>query len=441
MIDYSHDEYFLEDIHQFPEAVIKPENTQKVSEIIKLCAQENIPLTPRGSATGLCGGSVPVIGGLSLSFENMTRIEEVDPSNLTVTVESGVKLMDFYPAVEKAGLFFPPHPGDESATFGGMIATNAGGARAVKYGVIRNFIKGIEAVLATGEIINIGGKYIKSSSGYNLLNLLIGSEGTLAVITKAIISLLPPPGAIYTLIAPYENLHDAINTVPALIKGRILPMAVEFVEKEVITLSESHLNKKWPCQQGNAFLIIIIDASSEDEAMILAEKVSKVCTKNRALDLFVADSREKQENILKIRSHIYDSIKKHMLELLDISVPRSEIARFVDETHKLEKEHDIWIPTYGHAADGNVHHHIMKARWQDGEWKETAGWKEKYPAVRKKLHELGKQYNGAVSGEHGIGMVKKEYLEMFLGKKQVRLMKEIKKVFDTSGILNPGKIF
>ncbi len=441
MIDYSHDEYSLEDIVHFPDVVVKPTDTEGVSKIVKLCNENKISITPRGGATGLCGGSVPIYGGVVLSLENMKKIIEIDTDNLTATVESGVMLMDFYPAVEEKGLFFPPHPGDESATIGGVIATNAGGARAVKYGVVRDFVKGIEVVLADGSVVNIGGKFVKNSSGYSLLHLMIGSEGTLGIVTKATISLLAPPEAIYTLVIPYDDIHSAIKTVPEILKNKILPMAVEFVEIEPIEITEKFMNKKWPYSEGKAHLMVIVDGSTEEEVMILAERISKIALNNGALDVTVADAKSKQETILEIRSNIYEAIKKYLIEILDITVPRAYIGKYVDDVHKVEEEFDTWLPTYGHAGDGNVHTHIMKARWEDGEWKEIDGWQEKYSKIRDRVHEIGKKYQGTVSGEHGIGIVKKKYLKLFVDEKLVDLMKGIKNEFDPNGILNPGKIF
>ena len=441
LIDYSHDEYSLDDINAFPDVVVKPKNTLEVSAIVKLCNQKHFPLTPRGSGTGLCGACVPSLGGVVITFENMQQIIEIDTQNLTATVESGLMLMDFYPAIQQQGLFFPPHPGDESATIGGVIATNAGGARAVKYGVIRNFVTGIEVVLPNGEIVSFGGKFVKNSSGYSLMHLMIGSEGTLGIITKATIALMAPPKEILTLVAPYESLHDAISTVPAIIEKKILPMAVEFLERETAVLSGEHLNKTWPCTKGRAHLMIIVDGSTEDEVMNLAETISEVCLANNALDVFAADTKEKQKNILDIRSSIYEAMRNYMLEILDITVPRSQIACFVDAVEEIAERTGMWLPTYGHAADGNVHTHLMRYQWRNGEWTEIENWKEKYQAVRKELHDLGKKYQGICSGEHGIGIVKKEYLKSFLEPEQIELMRGIKKTFDPKGILNPGKIF
>lgn len=441
MVPYSHDEFAMDEIHHFPEAVVRPANTEQVVALVKLCNTGNIPLTARGGGTGLCGGCVPIKGGIVVTFENMQKIIDIDTKNLTATVEAGLALTDFYSAVEEKGLFFPPHPGDESATIGGVISTNAGGSRAVKYGVVRNFVKGIEVVLPSGEVVMLGGKYLKDSSGYNLMHLMIGSEGTLGLVTKAVIALIPPPQAVMILVAPFENLHDAISTVPDIMQNKILPMAVEFVDMDSITISSRHLDKIWPCSAGKAHLMISIDGMSEEEVLRLAETVSEVCSAHNALDVFVADTGAKQQDILAIRSNIYEAIKHYMLENLDITVPRSLIAEYVDSIQALEQEYNMWLPTYGHAADGNVHTHLMTSKWVDGEWKEIPNWKDKYKVVREKLHDLGKKYQGTCSGEHGIGIVKRPYLELFLKPEQIELMRGIKRVFDPKGILNPGKIF
>ena len=441
MLDYAGDEYSLDEIRAFPEAVVRPASADEISQIMKLCSQESIPVTPRGGGTGLCGGCVPVHGGVVITFERMNRVLEVDVNNLMAAAEPGVTLMEFYEAVEKQGLFFPPHPGDESATVGGVISTNAGGARALKYGIVRNFIRGIEVVLPDGRIIKVGGKLMKNSSGYNLVHLLIGSEGTLGIVTKAFISLLAPPKVMHTLIVPYSDLHDAIRAVPKIIQSKIVPMSLEFIEIDPIRVCEHALDKRWPCQEGDAHLMIIIDAADEDEIMELAERIGEICLAENAIDVFIADNREKQQTILDIRSHIYETLKPYSLELLDITVPMADIARYVSEVHDLEADLDTWIPTYGHAADGNVHNHIMGSRWHEGEWSEIANSGEKYKKIRDGIHELGRKYGGIVSGEHGIGLIKKEYLRDFIGQDQIDLMKSIKAAFDPKGILNPGKIF
>ncbi len=442
-IDYSHDEFSLSDIAHEPDVVVKSNSTQEVSRILSLANEEKIPVTPRGGATGLCGGCVPASGGIVLSLERMNRIVEVDRYNQMIVAEAGVMLMDFYPRVEEEGLFFPPHPGDETAMIGGVIATNAGGARAVKYGVVRNYIRGLEVVLPSGAVINLGGKLMKSSTGYNLLHLMIGSEGTLGIITKATIQLLPSPQMSRSLIIPYENLKDAIDTVPELLAKKIMPLAVEFIPKDVIQITEKFLRKRWPSTLGSTYLLIICDASTEEQMDKLSEQVAAICMERNALDVFVADNPSKQQQVLEIRSKIYEAIKAHTLEILDIAVPRAEIAQHVKRVQEVSQEYKIWLPTFGHAADGNVHTHIMKAVYEDGHIVPLPeeDWKNKLENVRRELYRDCKERGGVISGEHGIGIVKKPYLSYVLDEESISLMRGIKRTFDPNNILNPGKIF
>lgn len=442
-LDYSHDEFSLPDIAEEPEVVVKPKTPEEVSEILCLANREKIPVTPRGGATGLCGGCIPSYKGIVLSLESMNRIVEVDKSNQMIVVEPGVMLMDFYSQVEDAGLFFPPHPGDETAMIGGVIAANAGGARAVKYGVVRNYVRGLEVVLPSGVIVHLGGKLMKSSTGYNLLNLMIGSEGTLGIITKAILQLMPCPPVIRSLIIPYDELEQAIETVPDLIGQKILPLAVEFIPKEVIKITEEFLRKQWPVTMGSTYLLIILDASSEEGMDKLSEEVAMVCLDHQALDVFVADSPSKQQQVLEIRSMIYEAIKAHTLEILDIAVPRAEIAKHVKRVQEVSEKYGIWLPTFGHAADGNVHTHIMKARYENGKIVPLPeeDWKSKFEKIREELYRDCKQRGGVISGEHGIGLVKKPYLSYVIEEETIALMRGIKKLFDPHNILNPGKIF
>ncbi len=443
IVDYGHDEFSLSDISREPDVVVKPASTGEVSRICRLADREKIPVTPRGGATGLCGGCVPSSGGIVLSLERMNRIIEVDKRNQMIVAESGVLLMDFYPRVEEEGLFFPPHPGDETAMIGGIIATNAGGSRAVKYGVVRNYVRGMEVVLPSGAVVNLGGKLMKSSTGYNLLNLMIGSEGTLGVITKAIIQLMPSPLMSRSLIIPYDDLARAINTVPELMAAEILPLAVEFIPKDVIRITEKFLRKRWPSTMGSTYLLIICDASTEEQMDRISEQVAAICMDNGALDVFVADSPSKQQEVLDIRSKIYEAIKVHTLEILDIAVPRAEIARHVRRVQEVSRQYGIWLPTFGHAADGNVHTHIMKAEYEEGDIVPLPedDWKEKLEHVRNELYKDCTERGGVISGEHGIGIVKKPYLSYVLDEESINLMKGIKRTFDPNNILNPGKIF
>lgn len=443
MADYSHDEFSLADIRQTPEVVVKPEREDEVVAILKLADEERIPVTPRGGATGLCGGCVPLFGGIVLSLEKMNRIVEIDRENQMAVVEPGVTLMDFTKAVEEAGLSFPPHPGEESAMVGGLIATNAGGSRAVKYGVIRNYVRGLEVVLPQGKVIRLGGKYMKSSTGYSLLHLFIGSEGTLGVITQAVIQLLPAAPMTRSLVIPFGDLESAIESVPLLMSRKVTPVAVEFIEEEVIRITEDYLNKRWPSSAGKTHLLVILDASSEEDMDKSSQAVAEVCLEKGAVDVFIADTAKKQETVLEIRSKIYEAIKSQTIEILDISIPRAEIPKHVKRIHEVSEEYAIWLPTFGHAADGNVHTHIMRARYAEGRMIPVPEeeWRAKVDKVREELYADAKERGGVISGEHGIGVVKKPFLSLVLDEAQIALMKGIKHLVDPHHILNPGKIF
>jgi glycolate oxidase len=442
-IDYSHDEFSLREIVRQPELVVKPGAEYQVSELLRLATERQIPVTPRGGGTGLVGGCVPARGGMVLSLERMNRILEIDPANQMAVVEAGLRLSDLSTAVEYAGLYFPPHPGDESAMLGGLVATNAGGSRAVKYGTIRNYVRGLDVVCPTGEILKLGGKFIKSSTGYNLLHLFIGSEGTLGVVTKAVIQLISKPPLTRSLVVPFAELEQAIDTVPLLLQRGIVPMAVEFLEIEPIVLAEDYLHLKWPTKLGKTHLLIILDANSEEEMDRLSQAVADACLEKEAMNIFIAETPSRQDEVLSIRSKIYEAIKAGTVEILDISLPRAEIAGHVRKVEEIARKHDIWLPTFGHAADGNIHTHIMKARYMNGQMVPVpqSEWRDKVDKVREELFEDCRKRGGVISGEHGIGLVKKPFLSLVLGEKQIELMRGIKKAFDPAGIMNPGKIF
>ncbi len=432
MLDYSHDELSAKEIARdfLPDLVVKPQDTQQVSKILALANKENIPVTTRGGGTGLCGGSIPVKAGIVLSLERMNKLIEIDKINRVAIVESGMLLGDFSEKIEDAGLFFPPHPGDKNAQIGGVIATNAGGSRAVKYGTIRNYIRGLEVVLADARILNLGGKFAKNSSGYNILNLLIGSEGTLGVITKATIALIFPPNETATLLIPFPDLSGAIRTVPDILHAGLLPIAVEFMEDDIIDYAQRTLEYKFPVKKAAAYLLITFDANSKDELDKICHKAAEISVKNKAEDVFVADLKKRQKELLEFRSKFYDVLKPDMVEDMDLVVPVSEIVKLVEFVHKLQSKYDIKAVTYGHAADGNVHVHIMKGQSA-----------EKLSAMKKELYHKTKELGGMLSGEHGIGFIKVNELPDFVGKDQIELMKNIKNIFDPKGILNPSKIF
>jgi glycolate oxidase len=439
MIDYTHDELFPRERNVFPAVVVKPNSTAQVAALMKLATQGNWPVVVRGGGTGLCGGCLPCPDGILLSLERMKKIK-VDEENLTVEAEAGVSLRELYNLVEGKNFFFPPRPGDENATVGGVVATNAGGARAVKYGVVRNFVRGIEVVLPSGQISFLGGKLVKNSTGYNLLQLLIGSEGTLAVITKVIFTILPPIPYRLTLIVPFVSLKRALEAVFALLKSGSLPLAVEFLEKDVLLMAKTLMDKNWPSLAGEADLMIMLDGKNEEELFKTAEEIERICLSYGAIEVFVAEDKRKQEEILEIRSHLYELLKPHLVEEMDISLPPAELTAHLEQIHFLEEKLKIWLPTYGHAADGNLHTHLMKSEFKDGKWQEIPDWQKKNQEAKSFLLEDAKKRGGVISGEHGIGLVRKKYLPLFLDQAQLDLMRKIKKVFDPQNILNPEKV-
>ncbi len=439
---YGRDELALDSYAQAPAAVIRPQTEEQVARIVRFCGQTGVPLTARGGGTGLAAACVPAPGGVVLSLERLNRVVEADAANLSITVQAGVTLEQLAAEAGKLGLFFPPHPGDEGAMVGGMVATNAGGARAVKYGTIKHFVLGLQVVLADGETLELGGNFMKSSMGYNLMGLLIGSEGTLGIITRVTLALLPAPGSIQTLLAPFAAVKEAVQSVPAILARGIVPFAVEFVERAAVRCAERLLDRRWPADRGEASLLVMLEGPEEQTVLSQAERVGEVLEGAGALDVLIADQPEKQKEILEIRSMIYEALRPGTAELFDVCVPRSEVAGHVELVHELERRHQAPLPTYGHAADGNVHTNFMRVRMEDGVLgEEISGWREKHAAVRREIFADVVRRRGVISGEHGIGLAKRDYLAENLGPRSVELMRAVKRVLDPAGILNPGKIF
>lgn len=438
---YSHDELAINSYNRLPEALVRPASEEEIVEIVKLCGAMKVPLTVRGGGTGLSAACVPSPDGIVVSADRLNKLIDADESNHTITVQAGMPLHNLYKEVDKMGLYFPPHPGDEGAFAGGVVATNAGGARAVKYGTVKRFVLGLRVILADGSLVDLGGKFIKMSSGYDLLNLMISSEGTLGIITQVTFSLLPQPGFVSTVVVPFKSVAEAVDTVPALLKANIIPAAVEFVEHSVMLCVENLLNRKWPAQEGEASLMIILDGRDEDDVMTQAEQLSEIVENHGALDVLLAESKEKQAEILQMRSSLYEALHHGVAEIFDITVPRSEIGNHVRYVHELEEKFNIILPTYGHAADGNVHSHYMRRSLKNGIiGEELPDWKEKYEEVRTLLFQDALKRGGNISGEHGIGLAKKEVLKQTLAEANLRVMKNIKKALDPLNILNPGKV-
>jgi glycolate oxidase len=408
--------------------LVKPKSAEEIAAILKMANQEKTPVFVRGGGTGICGGAIPIADGILVSMERLDRIDEVDRDNLMVVAEAGVPFGNMLKAVEEAGLFFPPHPGDEGAHVGGLVACNAGGTRAVKYGVIRNFVRGLEVVLPTGDIITTGGKLLKNNQGFDLMHLFINSGGALGVITKVIFRLCPKLNSSGTLVVSYDSRHKAIGTVPQILQSGIIPMAIEYVERDVIELSARRLSMTWPATKGQAYLIVILTGDSEDELYSQGERVSDICERNSAVDILIAERREEQANILKIRSEIYGSLKPRVADVLDITVPPASIGVMMDRVDEIARQYNVKIPTYGHAADGNLHPHLMVDLVKKGILRE----------VKRAIYQEAVKLGGVITGEHGLGVIRLADLDLCPDGKTWELMRGIKRVFDPNNILSPG---
>ncbi|EKQ54732.1 MULTISPECIES: FAD-linked oxidase C-terminal domain-containing protein [unclassified Clostridium] len=432
--DYSHDE--LGGIKNMPDIVIQAVNTEEISKVMKYAYENHIPVTPRGSGTGLVGAAVPLKGGIVIDLSRMNKILELDEENLTLTLEPGVLLMDIGKYVEEFDLFYPPDPGEKSATIGGNISTNAGGMRAVKYGVTRDYVRGLEVVLPNGDIVELGGKVVKNSSGYALKDLIIGAEGTLGIVTRAILKLLPLPKKALSLLIPFESLERAIETVPKIIKSKSIPTAIEFMQKEAILAAEEFLGKSFPDKSSDAYLLLTFDGNSTEEIEKAYENVANICLEAGALDVFISDTEERQESIWSARGCFLEAIKALTSEMdeVDVVVPRNKIGEFVTFTHELEKKANIRIKSFGHAGDGNLHVYILRDELSQ------EAWHAKLSEVMQIMYDKAKELKGQVSGEHGIGFAKKGYLKQSLPDQCINIMQGIKLAFDPRNILNPGKV-
>ena len=407
--------------------VVKPSSTEEVSKIMRLANEKGIAVFPRGSGTGLCGGAVPSRPGIVLSMERMTKLE-VDRDNLLAICEAGVTLKDLAKAVSEVDLAFPPHPGDESAQVGAMVATNAGGSRAIKHGIMRGATKGLEVVLADGTALKLGWKLQKDNTGYNLMNLFIGSEGTLGIITKAAIKLSPRAKATITMLIPYNDRYDAIKTVPDILTAGILPMAIEYVQRKEISIVEKHLNLEWPAKEGSVFLMIILDGNEEEEVLGSAERISEISKKHKGLEPIVAESGGEQERILTIRSNIYTALKGESYDILDVSLLPPKMADLMDIIDRISENYGIYIALYGHAGDGNLHPQLML---KEGVEPST------YEKAKDEIYARATEMGGAITAEHGVGRIRGKFLHYYLSDKHLQLMADIRKVFDPKGILNP----
>jgi glycolate oxidase len=433
---YSHDETV--GLRAEPEVAVRATTAQQVADLFKLANREQVPVTPRGAGYGLSGGAVAVQGGIVLSLEKMNHILEIDKDNLMVTVEPGVITGDLHRAVEAEGLFYPPDPASlDSCSIGGNIAEGAGGPRAVKYGTTKDYVCGLEAVLPSGDIVQMGGKLVKNVTGYSLLQLLVGSEGTLAVVTKIVLRLLPLPAYQVDLLVPFDAFQSAADVVSAIIARRIVPTAIEFMERDIVHACQRFLGKELPYANAAAQLLIQLDGNNKAALDEDCETVAELCLDSGALDVLVAADRPTRDRLWEARRAIIDALNhaSPVNHMEDLVVPRAQIPALLGGIRQVAERLGVRILSFGHAGDGNVHVTALKDDLGDETWAQVV------PQATEATYRLALSLGGTLTGEHGIGAIRRQYLPLALEEAQIEVMRRIRAAFDPNGILNPGKIF
>lgn len=418
-----------------PDAVVLPASTEEVSEVMKIANEYKINVIPRGAATNLSGGTVPLKGGLIIGLNRMNKLVEIDQDNLVATFQPGLVTAEFHNMVEKVGLFYPPDPGSmRTSTLGGNIAEGAGGLRGLKYGVTKDYIIGLVAVLANGDIIRTGGKLAKDVAGYDLTQLLVGSEGTLAIVTEATVKLLPLPEAKKTMQASFKSLPDAAKAVSRIIANRIIPVTLEFMDNATIRVVEDYVKIGLPTDV-EAILFLQQDGSP-DQVERDIEMMATICKEENASEVKIAKDDQEAEELMFARRTALSALArlKPTTILEDATVPRSKIAELSEHIIRVAKKYDLQICTFGHAGDGNLHPTCLTDIRNHEEIEKV---EKAFDEIYEKTIALG----GTITGEHGVGIAKAGYLEWKIGKEGIRVMKGIKSAFDPNGILNPGKLF
>jgi glycolate oxidase len=419
----------------YAQALVFPISTEEVSSVLRYAYTNHIPVTPRGAGTNLVGSTVPIHGGIILDLSQMNRILEIDRDTFTATVEPGILLQDFQSEVEGEGLFYPPDPGEKASTIGGNISTNAGGMRAVKYGVTRDYVLGLEVVLADGTVLTAGGKQVKDASGLSLKNLLIGSEGTLAVITKCILKLIPKPETSISVLVPFGDLKTGIDSVLTILQADANPTAVEFMERKVVQLGEAFSDVEYPRSDAGSYILLTFDGhKSEVEANI--KLVGRLVMSHGALDYIVLTDPERALDIWKVRGALVKAVEAvSEQEPVDIVVPISKISDFVGYIHELEENSGMRMVNFGHAGDGNIHLCVVR-----GDRNEET-WHRELQQNMEHAYAKAYEYGGVTSGEHGIGISKRHYFLRETPKENLLVMNQIKNALDPRHILNDQKSY
>jgi glycolate oxidase len=435
--NYAHDE--TENLHFLPDIVIRPRTTPEISAIMKLCNEHRIPVTPRGAGTGLSGGALPHLGGVLLSMDRMNSILEIDERNLQVITEPGVITEVLQDAVKEKGLFYPPDPSSRGSCFiGGNIAENSGGPKAVKYGVVKDYVLNLEIVTPTGEVMWTGANVLKNSTGYNLTQLIVGSEGTLAIVTKIVLKLIPFPKYDLLMLVPFNSLEKAGEAVSAIFRAGFTPSAMELVEINALKIVSSFVGSSVVpvTDEMEAHLIIEVDGNHRETLMAEMEAIAELLVSFECGDVFFADDAQQKSELWKLRRRVAEAVKLSGYTIEeDTVVPRAELPALIRGVKKLGLTYDFDVVCYGHAGDGNLHIRIRK------EGSIYSLNNENVIPALKALFELVRSLGGTISGEHGIGLIQKAYMPIMFADINMHLMRGIKQVFDPNNILNKGKIF
>ena len=437
LIKYSHDE--TEDLSILPSVVLKPKSTEEVSKIMRYCHSNKICVTPSGARTGLSGGAIPLFGGVALSLEKMAKIISIDENNLQVTTEPGVITQVLQEAVKEKGLFYPPDPASKGSCFiGGNVSENSGGPKAVKYGVTSDYVLNLEVVLPNGEIIWTGANVLKNATGYNLTQLMVGSEGTLGIITKIVLRLIPHPTTDLLLLVPFFSAEKACEAVSSIFKEGITPSGLEFMERDALIWTQDFLkdNSIDIADNHQAHLLIEVDGFNSEVLMEECTKIMNVLETYETGEILFAESQAQKDTLWKLRRSVGEAVKANSVyKEEDTVVPRYQLPQLLSHVKRIGEEFGFKSICYGHAGDGNLHINILKGELTNDQWDNEIS-----KAIRLLFEEVVK-LGGTLSGEHGIGLVQKQYMDIAFDSMTLQLMKSIKHLFDEKGILNPGKIF
>lgn len=414
--------------------VVRPGTYEEVSKILQWANETKTPIIPRGGGTGACGAAIPTIPSVIMSMERFKDIVEVDETNMMITCQTGVTLakLNEYLNENVHALYFPCHPGDEGAQVGGMCIENAGGVRAVKHGIMRSYVKGMKVCLPNGEIVQFGGKLVKNNMGYDLMHLLVGSEGTLAVVLEATLKLYPRLDYTGALVCSFKDTESAVKSVGEVQKAGIIPLAVEYMDRDIALETAKRINKTWPMNdEGCVDLIYMVEEATEDALYTTAGTIAEICENNGAVGSVIAENEKEQRNILEIRSDIYEVFKPEFVDSLDTAVPVAHIGDLLRDIEAIAEKYGTRSPRFGHVADGNFHNFILMVDGKVPEWADD---------MRRDIYKAALKYGGTVTAEHGTGKTRKPYMELQYTPHVLEIMRNIKRAFDPNNILNPGVI-